>query len=345
MTTVKNKDILRAVLEKLAQCRLTPNPENFSRVYREISVSMGLEEVSPQLSDMDLLARALTALEGLVIPNEELIDLLWRLRNVLTTDSLSEPERKKLATQLLQDIVDRKEQMLLELGTTSLEFKASMGNLIEEVDKLSSSITGFESSMSKYKASLSECYTMEEARSIVAQVLQEVSSLNKAILASHSKFGTVREGLQESLTKLTPETSEAPPLDILDETSFVAAGAASNASTACLCLLLSKEISGGFTEDNLMQSAIAKSIRGYDSVAKLKEGYALLLKDANFLTGSTVIRRIQDRLGVSNKLNGTLITFAFSTDRKKSLAYALETSLKTLGSLMARGGGFYPELG
>lgn len=345
MTTVKNKDILRAVLEKLAQCRLTPNPENFSRVYREISVSMGLEDVSAQLSDMDLLTRALSALEGLVLPNEELIDRLWRLRNVLTSETLSEPERKRLATQLLQDIVDRKEQVLLELGTTSLEFKASMGDLIEEVDKLSSSITGFESSMSKYKTSLAECYTLEEARTIVAQVLVEVSSLNKAILTSHSKFGNVREDLQESLTKLTPDTANAPELEVLDEASFVTTGAASNASTACLCLLLSKDISGGFTEDSLMQAAIAKSIRGYDSVAKLKEGYALLLKDANFLTGSTVIRRIQDKLGKGNQLNGTLITFAFSADRKKSLSYALETSLKTLGSLMARGGGFYPELG
>lgn len=193
--------VLRAVLEKLAQYKLPPSPTNFASVYEEVEKELGLPPKRYCVSDMDLLLNSISAFDGLLISNDWLNAKTSDLKSVIQ-DNSDESAKSKTIKSILDEILQKKEGIMLEYAQNSTAFKTSIAKLMAEISEVGKTMGGFEGNLSAHQKQLENCYDIKDAQELIQAIAGEVSAMGKRVGSVQDVIKSAEEDLRKSMRKL-----------------------------------------------------------------------------------------------------------------------------------------------
>lgn len=189
---------LREVLSRLAAFKLPPTPENFAWVYRQLQREHNMPVSAEYVNDLAILEHAINAFDQLFVADSWLNAKLSEMRETLGSKALAENKKRQAIKQALEEIVQRKEELLYHLAEASLALKSSVTEVVREIGKLSSSVGGFQTNLSKYQELVDNCHDITDARRVMSLVAHDTKKLNDSLVDHEEAMNKNFVKLQES---------------------------------------------------------------------------------------------------------------------------------------------------
>jgi hypothetical protein len=189
---------LREVLSRLAAFKLPPTPENFAWVYRQLQREHDLPTSAEYVNDLAILEHAITAFDQLFVADAWLNGKLAEMRELLASQAVPESKKRQQVKELLEEIVQRKEELLYHLAESSLALKSSVTEVVREIGKLSASVGGFQTNLAKYQELVDNCHDLSDARRVMSLVAHDTKKLNESLYEHEAAMNKNFAKLQES---------------------------------------------------------------------------------------------------------------------------------------------------
>jgi hypothetical protein len=189
---------LREVLSRLAAFKLPPTPENFAWVYRQLQREQNLPVSAEYVNELAILEHALGAFDQLFVADAWLNGKLAELRELLSAPALVEDKKRKQVKLLLEEITGRKEELLYHLAESSIGLKTSVTEVVKEIGRLSASVGGFSTNLTKYQELVENCHDIADARKVIALIADDTRKLNVALIQHETHVQKTYDQIQES---------------------------------------------------------------------------------------------------------------------------------------------------
>jgi hypothetical protein len=189
---------LREVLSRLAAFKLPPTPENFSRVYRQLQREQNLPVSAEYVNELAILEHAVNAFDQLFIADAWLNGKLAEMRELLSSNAVPEDKKRRQVKLLLEEIAGRKEELLYHIAESSIGLKSSVTEVVKEIGKLSASVGGFSTNLSKYQELVENCHDIADARKVITLIADDTRKLNKSLVEHEAQVQKSYNQIQES---------------------------------------------------------------------------------------------------------------------------------------------------
>ncbi|MEO7402301.1 MAG: diguanylate cyclase [Burkholderiales bacterium] len=189
---------LREVLSRLAAFKLPPTPENFAWVYRQLQREQDLPVSAEYVNDLAVLEHAMAAFDQLFVADAWLNGKLGEMRELLVSTGVPESKKRQQVKALLGEIETRKEELLYHLAESSLALKSAITEVVREIGRLSASVGGFQTNLTKYQDLVDGCHDLSDARRVMSLVAHDTKKLNESLYEHESAMGKNFSKLQES---------------------------------------------------------------------------------------------------------------------------------------------------
>lgn len=189
---------LREVLTRLAAFKLPPTPENFAWIYRQLQRENNLPVAADYLNDLAVLEHAIGAFDQLFVADAWLNGKLVEMRETLVAAGIPETKKRQQIKQHLEEVIQRKEELLYHLAESSIALKTSIAEVVREIGRLSGSVGGFQTNLVKYQELVDNCHDITDARRVMALVAQDTRKLNESLAEHEQSMGRSFGKLQES---------------------------------------------------------------------------------------------------------------------------------------------------
>lgn len=182
--------IVREVLQRLAERRLSPNPENFTWMYRQVMKARNLPLEVQYTSELVALKHALKAFEDLLVGNGWLAGRYRALVAITEDVSRSEADRIAHAHTIFDEIQANKTQALFQAARQVVEAREALRELVEQLAELSENVSGGRANFERALSLAEDCHDVDDVRAALKALAHDARKLDRAMTKRKSAVST-----------------------------------------------------------------------------------------------------------------------------------------------------------
>ncbi len=189
--------VMKEVLHRLAQRRLEPTPENFSRVYREVSSAFAVQVGRQYTNETMALRHALEAFENLLIGNAWVNGKFRELGRVVADDTARDEVRLASVRKVLNEVMEGKEQALHQAARLVVEMREAVNEMIVQAQELAHHVSSSRATFARASQLADDCFDLADVRRAMDAIARDARRLNRAaedgkkeLVTGFSQFAT-----------------------------------------------------------------------------------------------------------------------------------------------------------
>ena len=172
--------VIKEVLQRLAQRRLSPDPENFSRVYREVSSAFALPVERQYTDELAAMRHLIEAFDNLLIGNAWLNGKFRELGRTVNEGFAQDEDRLANARRILNEVAEGKAQALGQAARLVVELREALSEMIAQAQELAQHVSATRSSFERAQELAVDCVDLDDVKAAMRAMALDARRLNRA---------------------------------------------------------------------------------------------------------------------------------------------------------------------